>query len=186
MIDASWAPGQRGIVMQRNWSGSTPSHRYWNAVPTGMSIETPRSRTVVSSPVPFVVNNDGTLSRNVAEVFFASLEDAEKKGPLESQLFVLELGIGVGLFARYFLDAFRDLCQQHHKDYYERLYYIAADRSRQMLLDVCRHGVLADHPGRYLLRLVDAMQPGSEKGTFMFIAASSSSDKKMHVPFSSC
>src|SRR5437660_9707474 len=46
-------------------------------------------------PVPFVINNDGTLSRNCAEVFFTSLVAAEKAGPLEPEIFVLELGIGV-------------------------------------------------------------------------------------------
>lgn len=112
-----------------------------------------------SMPIPFLINNDGTLSRNAAEVFFASLQDAEEMGPLEDELFVLELGIGVGLFARYFLDAFRDLCTQHQNDYYDRLCYIAADRSPRMLLDACRHGVLAEHPGRCVLRLLDAMQP---------------------------
>src|SRR4051812_43269855 len=30
-----------------------------------------------ASPVPFVVNNDGTLSRNAADVLFASLEAAD-------------------------------------------------------------------------------------------------------------
>src|SRR3984885_3224619 len=112
-----------------------------------------------ASPVPFVINNDGTLSRNAAEFFFASLLDAEEQGSVEADIFVLELGIGVGLFARYFLDAFRDLCQEHKKDFYDRLCYIAADRSERMLLDVARHGVLAQHPGRYRLRLVDAMRP---------------------------
>ncbi len=113
-----------------------------------------------ASPVPFVINNDGTLSRNAAEVFFASLQDAEEAGTLEDEIFVLELGIGVGLFARYFLDALRELCRKEKKDYYDRLTYIAADRSERMLLDVARHGVLGGHPGRYKLRLVDAMQPG--------------------------
>src|SRR5262245_19587980 len=61
-------------------------------------------------PVPFVINNDGALSRNAAELFFASLAEAEHQAPLPADLFVLELGVGVGLFARYFLDAFRDLC----------------------------------------------------------------------------
>jgi tetratricopeptide (TPR) repeat protein len=121
-----------------------------------------------ASPVPFVINNDGSLSQNAAEVFFASLVDAEEKGPLEEEIFVLELGIGVGLFARYFLDAFRRLCQEQKKDYYDRLCYIAADRSRRMLLDVARHGVLAQHPGRYRLRLVDAMKPGALAGDVMF------------------
>jgi tetratricopeptide (TPR) repeat protein len=112
-----------------------------------------------ASPVPFVVNNDGTLSRRAAEVLFANLQEAERQGPLEDDIFVLELGIGVGLFARYLLDAFRDLCRQHNKDWYSRLTYIAADRSERMLRDVARHGVLANHPGRYRLRLVDAMKP---------------------------
>src|SRR5262245_38229579 len=82
-----------------------------------------------SSPVPFVVNNDGTLSRNAAEVFFASLAAADAAGTLEPDVFVLELGIGVGLFARYFLDHVRELCDRYNKDYYDRLKYIAADRS---------------------------------------------------------
>src|SRR5262249_41359521 len=112
-----------------------------------------------ASPVPFVINNDGTLSRNAAEVFFASLQDAEEAGTLEDELFVLELGIGVGLFARYFLDALRELCRRHKRDYYHRLTYIAADRSERMLLDVSRHGVLEQHAGHYCLRLVDALKP---------------------------
>jgi tetratricopeptide (TPR) repeat protein len=119
-------------------------------------------------PVPFVINNDGTLSHHAAQVFFTSLRAAEKEGPLPAELFVLELGIGVGLFARYFLDAFRDLCEQHHKDYYDRLTYLAADRSERMLLDVARHGVLAGHPGRYRLRLVDALDPAPLLGDLMF------------------
>ena len=98
-----------------------------------------------ASPVPFVVNNNGTLSRNTAEVFFANLVETEKSGPLEDEIFVLELGIGVGLFARFFLDCFRDICRKHKKDYYDRLCYIAADRSPRMLMDVLRHGVLGDH-----------------------------------------
>src|SRR5262249_23697364 len=51
-------------------------------------------------PVPFLINNDGTLSRNAAEVFFTSCVEAEKAGELEPDIFVLEIGIGVGLFAR--------------------------------------------------------------------------------------
>ena len=112
-----------------------------------------------ASPVPFIVNNDGALSRNAADVFFASLVAADKLGQLERDIVVLELGIGVGLFARYFLDCMRDLCRLHKKDYYDRLCYIAADRSERMLQDVLRHGVLAEHPGRYRVRQLDAMRP---------------------------
>jgi Tfp pilus assembly protein PilF len=124
--------------------------------------------------VPYIINNDGNLSRNAAEVLFASLEQSgqcavvsgqENSGQCavvsgqKEEIIVLELGIGLGLFARYFLDHFRDLCLKHRRDYYDRLCYIAADRSGRMLLDVARHGILANHPGRYRLRVVDAMEP---------------------------
>lgn len=110
-------------------------------------------------PVPFVVNNDGGLSLRAAEVFFASLVEAEKAGPLPPALVVLELGIGVGLFARFFLDRLRELSDRAGTDYYDRLCYIAADRSARMLRDAGRRGVFRDHPGRYRLRLIDALHP---------------------------
>src|SRR5207249_458297 len=60
---------------------------------------------------------------------------------------------------------------RRHKDYYDRLCYIAADRSRRMLLDVLRHGVLANHPGRCRVRLVDALEPDAAlPGDVMFRA----------------
>src|SRR3984957_11672929 len=112
-----------------------------------------------SAPIPFVVNNDDSLSRNAADAFFAGLLAADADGTLEADIVVLDLGIGVWLFARYFLDHVRELSRQHRKDYYERLTYIAADRSPRMLQDVLRHGVLAEHPGRYRVRQVDALHP---------------------------
>jgi tetratricopeptide (TPR) repeat protein len=110
-------------------------------------------------PVPFAINNNGNMSEGAAEVFFTSLVEAERRGPLEERIFVLELGIGVGLFARYFLDAFRDLCGRNGRDYYDRLTYIAGDYAEEILLDLCRHGVLADHPGRYVVRVINALYP---------------------------
>ena len=114
-----------------------------------------------TSPVPFVINNDGVLSRQAAELLFASLVEAEKAGPLEPRIFVLELGIGIGLFARFFLDAFKEMCGRQNKDYYRRLTYVAGDRLERMLADACRHGVFANHAGHYLIRVVDAMDPRS-------------------------
>jgi hypothetical protein len=70
-------------------------------------------------PIPFLVNNDGGLSARAAELLFTALGESERKGTLEERVFVLELGIGVGLFARLFLDSFRDRCARAGKDYYE-------------------------------------------------------------------
>ena len=114
-----------------------------------------------TSPVPFVINNDGVLSRQAAELLLTSLVETEKTGPLEPKIFVLELGIGIGLFARFFLDAFKEMCARQSKDYYRRLTYVAGDRSERMLADACRHGVFANHAGHYLIRVVDAMDPRS-------------------------
>ena len=45
----SCSPGHLGIVMQINLSGSIPTLRYWKAVPTGMSTETPGTKAVTRS-----------------------------------------------------------------------------------------------------------------------------------------
>lgn len=110
-------------------------------------------------PVPAAINNDGNSSLHAAEMIFASLVAAEVSERLESHVYVLELGVGLGLFARHFLDAFRAMCIQNGKDYYERLCYVAADRSERMLLDVSRNGVLSEHAGRYRMRVADALHP---------------------------
>jgi tetratricopeptide (TPR) repeat protein len=121
-----------------------------------------------TSPVPYVVNNDGTLSLRAAQVFFHSILQAEAQGSLEEEFYVLELGIGVGLFARMFLDAFQDLCLDQGKDYYDRLIYVGGDYAGRMVLDACRHGTFANHPGRYVLRVVDALHPEEVHKNFIF------------------
>src|SRR5262245_37663190 len=44
------------------------------------------------SPVPYVINNDGTLANHCAEVFFTSLVEAEQTGALrpDEDIFALE------------------------------------------------------------------------------------------------
>jgi hypothetical protein len=115
-------------------------------------------------PVPYAINNTGAMSTGAAEVLFTSLATAESEEEHSNDILVLELGVGLGLFARFFLDAFHDLCDRYHKDYYDRLTYVVADHSEQMLIDVARRGVLAGHPGRYVLRVVDALAPQAPHG----------------------
>ena len=110
-----------------------------------------------AAPVPFAVNNNGTPSRHAAEVLYAAL--ASSKVASSGPIVVLEMGIGLGLFARYFLDAFRDICAEREVDYYDRIIYIAADYSERMLLDAVRRGTFQKHPGRYVLRVINALDP---------------------------
>ncbi len=108
-------------------------------------------------PVPYAVNNHGTPSQRAAKVLFTALASSEIVS--SGEIVVLELGIGLGLFARYFLDAFRDLCAESGADFYDRLTYVAADYSERMLLDAVRRGTFQNHPGRYALRVIDALNP---------------------------
>jgi hypothetical protein len=88
--------------------------------------------------VPYVINNDGSLSVAAAGLLFCAIREAEQAGALEQEIRVLELGVGAGLFARLLLDAFRGLCRQHGLDYHDRLCYVAGDHSERMLRDAWR------------------------------------------------
>jgi len=71
-------------------------------------------------------------------------------------IYALEIGPGTGLFARFFLDAFRDLCAERQKDFYDRLCFVLADSSEQMLADIEQGGVLGPHRDRCRMVHADA------------------------------
>lgn len=111
--------------------------------------------------VPFEINNDGTLSRHAAEVLFASLESDERVSsecsrPRGTPIFALEVGPGTGLFAKFLLDAFRDLCRERNKDYYDRLCFVLADSSHKMLADIDQARILGPHRDRCRFLHADA------------------------------
>jgi hypothetical protein len=107
--------------------------------------------------VPFQVTNDGTISRKAAELLFFSLAAEELVGRRPGlAIRVLELGAGSGLFARFFLNAFRTLCRTYARDYYERLMYVVTDRSEKMRNDILRFGLLARHAQHFVVAPADA------------------------------
>jgi tetratricopeptide (TPR) repeat protein len=114
--------------------------------------------------VPFEINNSGNLSRSAAEVFFEGFGAADRAGGSEPRILVLEVGLGSGLFARYFLDAFRGLCVRNSEDYYSRLCYVGTDQSKQMLGDIGQRGLLADHAGHFRLAQLDGLRADTDLG----------------------
>lgn len=116
------------------------------------------SESFTSHEVPFTINNDGSLSANAASLLFQNLLESESHGALEEQIRVLDLGVGIGLFARFFLDNFRRLCAEQGKDYYDRLRYVTADASHHILEDLGASGILSDHIGRYEIQRIDATE----------------------------
>jgi hypothetical protein len=115
----------------------------------------------VENDVPFIVNNTGRLSEHAAAVLFANCNEVDDEGPIT----VLELGAGTGLFAKYFLDVFRAICRQERRDYYDRLLYLATDRSRRTVEQWKERGQFDDHSAHGAshveLGVCDALQPGT-------------------------
>jgi len=105
--------------------------------------------------VPFIVNNSGRLSEDAAAVLYANCLESE---PGE-RILLLELGAGAGLFARYFLDAFRLICSQEGGDFYERVTYCVTDRSRRTAEQWQEREIFCAHAGRVIMGTCDASQP---------------------------
>jgi tetratricopeptide (TPR) repeat protein len=106
----------------------------------------------VDNEVPFLINNSGRLSENAAVLLFENCSELEPN----EQVTVIELGAGTGLFARFFLDSFRTLCQQEGKTYYERLRYVVTDRSTATVEHWRERDLFATHATRVVTQVCDA------------------------------
>ena len=123
----------------------------------------------VDSEVPYLINNSGRLSENAAAVFFANC--LTHAATLPRQIVVLECGAGTGLFARYFLDAFRAICEQENQPFYHRLLYIASDRSTATLRQWTERGIFEQHTDHVLALRSDATDlqlPAGERPRAVF------------------
>lgn len=120
------------------------------------------ARPFVQGDVPYVVNNSGTLSAQVAALLLAALDEHPvPAGPLR----VLELGAGVGLFARLLLDALQGLCAERGSDAYDRLEYWVTDASPTSVAHWAACDLFGPHAGRVVTRActadqAHALQPG--------------------------
>lgn len=109
----------------------------------------------VEEKVPFLINNSGFLSEHVAAVFFARCVEVPPTGPIT----ILELGAGLGLFARYFLEAFRAICKQEERDFFERVTYYVTDQSAQTVRQWQERNQFSEFGERVKLGTVDATHP---------------------------
>jgi len=96
-------------------------------------------------------NHPAAIADGVAD-FWTLLKDLEKHNQLPPEIFVLEIGVGMGTRAALWLDRFQALDQQRGTNYYPRLKFLLADyslatldRSRPALknhLELCSFVVL--------------------------------------------
>jgi len=146
---ASAPPGRvlvqdfRPLASSLEWELSS---RYWDV--EGL-------RPFVSDRVPHLVNNSGWAAERCADVLFASCAERDDAGSID----VLEIGAGLGLFARLLLDTFRDRCRKRDRDYYERLRYHVTDGSSKTVSQWRASGQFDDHAEHVILGRCDALQP---------------------------
>jgi tetratricopeptide (TPR) repeat protein len=115
----------------------------------------------VSNEVPHLINNSGRASEDAAVLLFTNCREAER---LEDRIVALELGAGLGLFAAGFLNAFRELCAQEGRDYYDRLRYYVTDRSRRSVESWQEVALFEGHGDRVVAATCDARRPGVVEG----------------------
>jgi tetratricopeptide (TPR) repeat protein len=113
-------------------------------------------RGFLRNEVPYSVNNSGSLSAQAAELLFANCLESAPAGNIA----ILEIGAGTGLFARYLLDEFREICLQRGADFYERLTFYVSDRSPRTVEQWENFGVFAEHGNHVVTGVCDARTPG--------------------------
>jgi tetratricopeptide (TPR) repeat protein len=111
--------------------------------------------------VPHAVTSGGNLSQAAARLFYAHCAETNPAGTLE----ILELGAGIGLFARHFLDAFQDTCRSNGRDFYHRLMYHVTDASARMVEHWDAVGQFAEHRDRVRMAVTDATNPVPREST---------------------
>lgn len=148
-------PATEPIVLQ-DW---TPLHRCLDWQLGQMAFQLRGSQAFTTQEVPNLINQGGLAAYRCAEVLFAHCVELDSAGELEPDIAVMEMAIGLGLFAVQVLDRFQTLCREHGRDYYDRLTYFATDGTPRMIADAREHKVFERHQGRVVLGLVDALDP---------------------------
>jgi tetratricopeptide (TPR) repeat protein len=110
----------------------------------------------VGNSVPYLINNNGRPSAQAATILYAACTE---RVTAAAPVTVLEVGAGSGLFARYFLDAFRALCADEKTSFYDQLTYIVTDRGRRTVEQWAERDLFSAHPGRVILATCDASAP---------------------------
>jgi len=110
----------------------------------------------LSNSVPYLINNSGRLSENAAWLLFENLRE---RPPARGAIELVELGAGSGLFAKLFLDAFRELCRAHGEDFYDRLTYVVSDHSPRSVERWGELGMFREHAEHVSAAQVDALDP---------------------------
>lgn len=91
------------------------------------------------------------------EAFLDVLDRLAAAGTLPEEVYVLELGVGGGHQARLWLDTFESICRERGRDFYERVRYLMADFSADVLHAARR--TVEEHGDKVSCLTLDAVDP---------------------------
>ncbi len=111
--------------------------------------------------VPTLAHDSGTHSKRCAALLFGWCKQQQAADALPERIVVVEYAIGTGLFLRYLLDAFAELCEEAGDDFYDRLTVYATDVSAPMLRAARDRGLFANHREKVTLAFADILNPAS-------------------------
>lgn len=110
------------------------------------------ARPFLEGGVPHLINNSGTLSCSAAGLLLQALAEHPSPGPIR----LLEIGAGLGLFARLLLDELQRLCAEQGGDAYERVEFWVTDVSPSSVAQWQRCGLFDAHAARVRLAACSA------------------------------
>lgn len=122
------------------------SELYWNT--TGI-------QGFLQNDVPYTVNNSGLLSARAAALLVASCLEAPPRG----RVALMEIGAGLGLFARYLLDELQRICRRDGLDVYDRVTFYVTDRSPRTVESWREQELFAGHEEHVVTAVCDGCRP---------------------------
>jgi len=125
-----------------------------------LAYHTRGTRLFVNNEVPNLIHQGGLVPYQAAEVLYVSCKQAFIAGTLGIQIGVLELGMGMGLFAVQVLDRFQEMCEREGVDWYDRLVWYATDATPKVLTDVHKDKVFERHESKVIMGQAAAHNPG--------------------------
>jgi len=148
-----WRTGSESVIWSFNGL-------YWNAL--GLWEQATGREYEQALPGGETDARNTEMARDLILKLFKIWDDLGARKALPEDLHVLELGVGNGNQAKVWLDEFRKLDRENHRDYYSRLHYLMADYSPHVL-ERARQNV-KEHAARCSSLVMDARVPTQTLG----------------------
>ncbi|RYX99054.1 hypothetical protein EON78_04010, partial [bacterium] len=81
--------------------------------------------------IPFNITSNSRFAYQNAKIFFEAVKDSSLE-----KLYIMEMGAGSGIFAYYFLEQLKIICEQKKSDLFKRVHYMITDYSVTNLNDI--------------------------------------------------